>query len=230
MTDGSMLLRAGFDALTALLLLGFAAAVWRVDRERLRFALAASLGWVVLTGVLAARGLLSFESRPPTMIALLLAMFALVGLVGRSPLGLRLAEGLPLAVLVGFQGFRVLVELLLHRAYTEGLMPVQMSYEGRNLDIVAGASALLVAGALALGGDARWTRWLAGAWNLVGIALLANIVGVALLSTPTPLRRFFNEPANTWICRLPWVWLPTVFVASAALGHVLLTRRLLARR
>lgn len=28
--------------------------------------------------------------------------------------------------------------------------------------------------------------------------LLANIVGVALLSAPTPLRIFMNEPANVW--------------------------------
>ena len=45
----------------------------------------------------------------------------------------RLALDLPVAALVGYQGFRVLVELLLHRAYTEGLMPVQMSYSGPQL-------------------------------------------------------------------------------------------------
>lgn len=229
MPDGSLLLRTGFFALTALLTVGFTGAVWRVARPRFGAALAGSLAWVALTGALAMGGKLSFETRPPTMIVALLVMFVLVALVGRSALGLRLAQGLPLALLVGFQGFRIAVELLMHRAYTEGLMPVQMSYQGRNLDIVAGATALLVAAALALGGPAPWTRWLAGAWNVLGVALLANIVGVAMLSAPTPMRRFFNEPANTWICRLPWVWLPTVFVACAALGHVLLTRRLLAR-
>jgi hypothetical protein len=230
MAEGSLLLRAGFVALTALLVAGFVGCVQRIAPERVRAALAGSLGWVALTGALAASGLLSFESRPPTMVALLFAMFALVLVLGRSALGLRLAQGLPLALLVGFQGFRVAVELLMHRAYVEGLMPVQMSYEGRNLDIVSGLTALVVAGALWLGGSAPWTRWLAGAWNVLGIALLANIVGVAMLSAPTPLRRFFNEPANTWVCRLPWVWLPAVFVACAALGHVLLTRRLLVRR
>jgi hypothetical protein len=51
-----------------------------------------------------------------------------VGAVYES--GRRSGLRLPLAALVGYQGFRVVVELLLHRAYVEGLMPVQMSYSG----------------------------------------------------------------------------------------------------
>ncbi|HEX4467931.1 MAG TPA: hypothetical protein VH080_00255, partial [Gemmatimonadaceae bacterium] len=59
-----------------------------------------------------------------------------------------------------------------------------------------------------------------------GLALLANIIGVALLSAPTPLRVFMNEPANLWITRAPWVWLPTVLVVAALCGHVVVYRRL----
>jgi len=64
------------------------------------------------------------------------------------------------------------------------------------------------------------------AWNIVGTLLLANILTVAILSAPTPLRVFHNEPANVWIADAPWVWLPSVFVLAAILGHVLVYRRL----
>ena len=63
-------------------------------------------------------------------------------------------------------------------------------------------------------------------WNVAGILLLTNILVVALLSAPTPLRVFHNEPANVWITQAPWVWLPAVDVLAAVLGHVLVYRRL----
>ena len=141
------------------------------------------------------------------------------------PVGKRIAIGLPIAALVGYQSFRIIVELLMHRAYVEGLMPVQMSYSGRNFDIVTGITAL------ALGGLARHgtrSRGLVLAWNTLGVVLLANILIVALLSAPTPFRVFMNEPANVWITHAPWVWLPTVMVFAAVFGHVAVYRRLAA--
>ena len=39
-----------------------------------------------------------------------------------------------------------------------------------------------------------------------------------------------NEPANVWITHAPWVWLPTVMVFAAILGHVLVYRRLWIQR
>ena len=36
-----------------------------------------------------------------------------------------------------------------------------------------------------------------------------------------------NEPANTFITRAPWVWLPAVMVLAAVMGHALVFRWLL---
>ena len=190
-------------------------------------ALAAALtaAWMALTLAAAAAGRLSFSAPPPTMLFLVAATLALALGLGASPLGARLAAGLPLPVLVGAQGFRVGVELLLHRAYEVGLMPVQMSYAGLNFDVVTGASALGLAALLAV---RRVPAWVVGAWNALGAALLANVLAIALLSAPTPFRLFHDGPANVWVTRAPWVWLPTVLVLAAVLGHVLVFRRLRA--
>jgi hypothetical protein len=133
------------------------------------------------------------------------------------------AAGVPLAALVGVQAFRFPLELAMHRAYEEGLMPVQMSYSGRNFDIVTGVTAILVAGLLLAG---RMPAWGVRLWNWMGLALLVNIVVIANLSTPTPFRVFMNEPANVWISRAPFVWLPAVMVLTALLGHIVVLRRL----
>ena len=52
------------------------------------------------------------------------------------------------------------------------------------------------------------------------------IMAVAILSTPGSFRLFQNEPANTFIAQFPYIWLPTVLVPTAWIGHLLLFRRL----
>jgi hypothetical protein len=230
---GSVMLRSSFVAVTLLVAGLFVLAIrWSAIRTGLdaravvrRTTVAAGLAaaWIGVTGVAAARGALHFQT-PPTMLALFPCVLVIAIGLALSPVGRRIALGLPLAALVGYQGFRVLVELVMHRAYVEGLMPVQMSYSGRNFDIVTGLTALLL-GAWLLGGE-RQSRGLVFAWNTLGLVLLANVVGVALLSAPTPLRVFMNEPANVWITHAPWVWLPAVMVLAALCGHVLVYRRL----
>jgi hypothetical protein len=182
--------------------------------------------WMGLTYVAALVGVLRFDSRWPAMMLLVPLMLALSVGLAMSSVGRRLATGLPLWVLVGFQSFRLPLELMMHRAYEAGLMPVQMSYSGLNFDIVTGASAPIVATLVAVGSaGARLVR----GWNILGSLLLCNIIVVSLLSTPTPLRVFRTPPANTWVSTAPYVWLPAVMVALAILGHIVVHRALTAQ-
>lgn len=234
--SGSPALRAVFVMMPLSLVAVFVLAIYwstartlrdrRVARRRALLASLLAAAWMTITGLAAARGLLHMWA-PPTMLLVLVASGAIAIALGLSRLGLQIALAVPLAALVGVQGFRLVLELAMHRAYVEGLMPVQMSYSGRNFDIVTGISALLVGGWLATG---RRSLTLVAAWNLLGVATLANVLVVAQLSAPTPFRVFMEEPANVWISRAPWVWLPSVMVLSALLGHLLVLRRLMAER
>ena len=234
--DGSLLLRAGFVALTLAIAALFVVAVYasarrtgRDPRSAKRQTLIAAVlaaAWIAATGMLAARGVLRMWD-PPTMGLVLGPAFAIAIGVTLSPLGRQLVAGIPIAWLVGFQGFRILVELLLHRAYVEGLMPVQMSWSGRNFDVATGITAIVVG--LWLHTAVRPSSLLVSMWNTLGIALLANILVVAMLSAPTPFRFFAADPPNVWITRAPWVWLPAVMVLAAMIGHGLTIRWLLGQ-
>lgn len=187
----------------------------------LAVALAVSL---LIPGVLAVGGLLDRYAPLPAP-ALLVVLLVSIGTawLAFSGVGSRLATGLPLAALVGYQTFRVPVEWLLHRLYLEGVIPVEMTYAGRNFDIVTG----LTAGALALYlASGRSARGLVLVWNCLGLALLANIVAVAVLATPVPFRYFVEGPANRLPSTFPYVWLPTFLVQAALLGHLLVFRAL----
>ena len=198
------------------------------ERTAWRFG-AACVVWLAATGLLGASGWLvsldtSAASPPPIMLLFALTMLVSLGLAA-SRLGAELAERAPLAALVGLHAFRLPLELVMHEAAREGTMPTQMTFTGLNFDVVTGAVAALAALALAAG---RAPSWLGLAVNALGSALLLAIMAIAIASLPR-FHAFGVEPSrlNTWVSHAPFVWLPTVLVATALFGHVVLWRRLL---
>lgn len=101
---------------------------------------------VVVPGVLAGAGLLDrYAPLPaPALLVVLLVTVCTISL-GRSRAGQRLAVGVPLAVLISYQVFRAPLEVLLDQLYLEGVIPVEMTFAGRNFDIVSGLSAAVFA-------------------------------------------------------------------------------------
>jgi hypothetical protein len=67
------------------------------------------------------------------------------------------------------------------------------------------------------------------AFSVVGLALLANVVSIALRSLPGPLRSYTNEPPLLLPMYLPFTWIIPVCVAGAFFGHVVVLRWALAR-
>ena len=180
------------------------------------------LVWLVVTGLAGWLGLArDFQRVPPPMFVLLLAAVVLAVVTAMSRVGSRLVAEAGIVWLIGVQAFRVAVEVFLDWGHRVDLVPVQMTFEGRNWDIVSGVSAAAVAW---LAAKRQAPRWLVLLWNCVGLALLLNIVVIAILSMPTPLRRFHNEPVNSFIAYFPYIWLPTFLVQLALFGHLLVFR------
>lgn len=222
----SSFLTVSFSVIVAVVAVALCLGAWRASRgESPKSARVFTLGlavWLLVTAGVAHAGLLSdFSSRPPKLFLVPFAGVALALVVGLGSLGRRAIERLPLWWIVLLQGFRFPLELVMHRAYEEGVMPVQMSFSGRNFDIVTGITAFVVAFLLYRGALPRWALQL---WNVMGFGLLLNVVIIAILSLPTPFRAFPNDPPNVWVTRAPFVWLPAVLVMTALLGHVLIFR------
>jgi hypothetical protein len=229
MTSPSMTTEALFVAVVLAVAAIFIYAVLKMvhggghpDRGRFGVMAIVLVFWLVVPAVLASRGVLDRYSPPPAPGFVLVGLITLGTVVlAFSAFGSRLAAGIPLAGLVGYQVFRVPLEWVLHRLYSEGVIPVQMTYAGQNFDVVTGV--LAAALGLWLWAGHR-TVWLVVAWNIIGLALLANIVTIAILSTPVPFRYFMNDPANLLPSRFPYVWLPTFLVQAALFGHLLVFR------
>ena len=185
--------------------------------------LAIVFAYLAIPGHLArTRALEAWDATPPPPLLLVLGLTALTVLIVFSVLGARLADGIPLAALVVLQSFRIPVEWVLHRLALEGAAPVAMSWSGRNFDIVSGVTGLLLGLTLLRG--ARASRGVVLGWNILGLALLANIVVVAVLATPVFHR--FGAPTNVLPSEFPWIWLPSFLVQVALGSHLLVFRRL----
>lgn len=223
-----------FDLVTAAGIGGLAVlmagvTVWlRVRFERVSpWPTAAALAvWMLTAAGLALAGVLArFDRTPPPMAVMFPVIFAVPFGVAVSPLGARLSAAVPMAMLIGLQMFRLPLELVMHRAAGLGIMPVELSYSGYNLDIVTGGGAVVLAAAMRVVEVPRMVVW---AWNLWGLWCLAVIAWVARSSSPL-VRAFGDDPRhlNTWVLYFPYIWLPTVLVVVALAGHLVLTRRLL---
>lgn len=136
-----------------------------------------------------------------------------------SPVGRRLAMGVPLAALVAFQAFRLPLELVLHSWVAQGTIPETMTWSGQNWDIISGITALACA---PLANRFRGAARLA---NIVGLALLLNVMRVAILSSPVPFG-WDVQPPLLLAFHLPYALIGPVCVGGALFGHLVLTRAL----
>lgn len=189
---------------------------------RTRLALALTAAWLAVTWIAASSGILRrWDAVPPPFAFLVVGIIAVSCGIAFSAAGRLLAAGLPLWILIAIQGFRLPLELAMHAMYERGIMPVQMSYSGWNFDIVTGTTALIVAAIV----RARERRWLVALWNVMGLALLVNVVTIAILSTPV-FAYYGSDRLNTWVTYPPFIWLPAVMVVAALAGHLLIFRAL----
>lgn len=141
-------------------------------------------------------------------------------LFGASRFGAILSSGLPLWSLVGFQAFRLPLELVLHSWAQQGTVPETMTWTGQNLDIITGAASLVLA---PFAGRSRGLAWFV---NVLGIALLINVGRVAMMSSPLPFA-WDVTPKLQLALYFPYSLIGSVCVAGAVTGHVVLTRALL---
>ncbi|MGV3636963.1 MAG: hypothetical protein ACO1NQ_04875, partial [Flavobacteriales bacterium] len=131
--------------------------------------------------------------------------------------GRRWCRTLDLTALTALHILRVPVELVLHEAYTEGLVPRGMTYSGHNFDILTGLSAAFMTAWL-VSRKKPGTRVLV-AWNIGGLVLLAIVVVTAVFSIPSSVQRWAFEQPNTLVVSTPWVLLPAVLVPAVLWAH-----------
>jgi hypothetical protein len=180
--------------------------------------------WAIFVSVWSISGIMKdFSMFPinfaPIIIVPLIAVLAFTF----SRAGTEILSRIPISTIIQLNAFRVFVEVLLWALYEENQAPIQMTFEGRNFDILSGLSAPIVAYLFTKGKISKIGLVI---WNVICLGLLINIVTVAILSTPTPFRVFMNDPVNTIVTIFPVSWLPGLLVPLAYGLHFFSLRQL----
>ena len=200
---------------------------WEIEKQKRtrRNTILALIGWTIVLILLAASGFTSrFDLFPANAGPVLIIPLVTIIVVTFSGKMKHLLQFVPERTLINLQVFRVVVEVLLWLLFVQNLLPIQMTFEGRNFDILVGLTAPLAAWLF------EGKRWALIAWNILGLCLLINIVTIALLSMPTQFRAFDNEPANTVVLNSPFILLPGLLVPLAYGLHFLSLRQLALRK
>jgi hypothetical protein len=169
---------------------------------------------------------------PPVFLvmnAVILLLIFLFGMGCIGKVGNHLVENLPVKRLVALQIFRLPLEMLMLRAASLQIMPLEFSLLGYNWDALTGLGALLLTVYMV------WTvsvpRRLVWFWNVMGLLMLLAIAALAVLTSPV-VQAFGADPGhiNSWVLFFPYSLLPSILVSFAVLGHVILTRKLINMR
>jgi hypothetical protein len=202
----------------------FLAGVWLSSRREspspLRRTLLAAIGtilWLSAILLVVQSGWLQGNQRRLLFLAATINAVSLG--VGLSPLG-RWLSLLPLPLLVAFQGFRLPLELVLHSWVAQGVIPFTMTWTGKNWDIISGVVALIVASFCRRVPVAAWVA------NVVGLLLLANVMRVAVFSSPVTFG-WPVTPKLELIYHVPYALIVPICIGGALIGHIALTRALL---
>ena len=185
-----------------------------------------TLLWLALQAAVSLSGFYTVTSGVPPRFALLLMPPAvLVIALFFIKTGQRAIDSFDVKILTLLHVVRILVELVLYWLHLYKVIPLVMTFEGRNFDILCGLTAPLI--------------WYFGyvkpilnkkvllAWNVICLLLLANIVVTAVLSAPLPFQRFAFDQPSVALFYFPFVWLPGFIVPAVFFAHLVTIRRLL---
>ena len=191
-------------------------------------AVAVASGWGLLHLLLLKAGFYAdTTSLPPRPAALLAPMVLLILAMVLLPAGRRWMQRVDIMALVLLNAARIPVEIVLHEGWQAGLAPRDMTYAGLNYDIVSGITAVVLAGLLRV--RPGTSRGLLIGWNLLCLALVLNIVVIAVLSIEGPLQRINFDQPNLLVLQSPYVLLPALVVPVVLWSHAAMLVKLLTR-
>ncbi|MEO8572362.1 MAG: hypothetical protein ABI481_00210 [Pyrinomonadaceae bacterium] len=182
--------------------------------------------WIIVQAILAAKDFFqNFDVMPPRTFAFgPLPFFILT--FAYLIFGRKFVDRLPLTVLTWIHVIRIPVECVLLWLSEHGLVPVEMTFEGRNLDILSGLSAPIIYFFAFRNGCEN--RNLLVIWNFLALSLLANVVTIAILAFPSRFQMIAYDQPNIGVTLFPFVWLPSVIVPIVFFCHAASLYKLLA--
>ena len=187
------------------------------------------LAFMLIQGIAGISGFYQVTQTTPPRFILLIGpglLFSILLFITSE--GRRFVDNLDIRKLTLLHTVRVPVEITLYFVYAAGLIPVLMTFEGRNYDIVSGITAPVIYYLVFTIRKSGYTALLV--WNLACLGLLINIMAIAILSSRTPFQKLAFDQPNIGVTYFPYIWLPGVVVPIVLISHLAAIRQLMRRK
>jgi hypothetical protein len=141
------------------------------------------------------------------------------------PKGRHFLDTLDLSALTLLHTVRIPVEIVLLSLFVQRTIPQEMTFEGRNFDILSGITAPL----MYYLSRRHYNTKLLLLWNIVCVCLLLNVVITAVLAAPFTFQQIAFRQPNIAVLYFPFALLPSVIVPLVLLSHLAAIRQLLRK-
>lgn len=186
-----------------------------------------SVVWLAMQAAIGLSGLYAkANTTPPGLFFALAPVILFTIILATTRRGRLFLDGLDTSNLILLSIVRIPVEFVLLWLFQAGKVPQIMTFEGNNLDILSGISAIIIW--LLYRGN-KLPVMVLRVWNILCLGLLMNIVTIAVLSAPSPFQQFGLEQPNIAVLHFPFVWLPTYIVPIVLITHVAMLRKSFAK-
>ncbi|WP_246615928.1 hypothetical protein [Aquimarina litoralis] len=175
--------------------------------------------WMTFVGILGVSDFFRVVDVFPPRFIFLIAPGMLVILISfLTKKGRNFHGKLNLKWLTLLHSIRIPIEIVLFYIFMEGYIPELMTFEGYNYDILSGITAPIIYYL------AFKKKWIGNKglliWNFICLALLINIVTIAVLSAQTPIQKLAFDQPNIGVTYFPFVWLPSIIVPIVLYAHL----------
>ncbi|MCX6182518.1 MAG: hypothetical protein NT150_11395 [Bacteroidetes bacterium] len=183
--------------------------------------------WILIQGAIAYTGFYTvINTVPPRFALLILPAFVLIAFLFNTVRGKSFLDSFDQQWLTYLHVVRIPVEMVLYWLFIAEYVPELMTFEGRNLDILSGLSAPIIA---YMTFNKNLNRKIILFWNFICLGLLFNIVINAILAAPSAFQvQAFDQP-NVGVFYFPFVWLPCFIVPVVLLSHLVCIRQIIKK-
>lgn len=193
-----------------------------------RKALYVVIAWVIVQGAISSTGFYTkTDVIPPRFILAIVPAFFTIILLFSHPKGRAFITKINSEDLTYLHTSRIFVELVLWWLFLSKYVPEDLTFEGRNFDILAGLTAPFVT---YFGIHKKLiNNKLILLWNIVCLGLLLNVVIMGVLSAPLPFQQLNFDQPNVGLLYFPYIFIPSVVVQLVLFSHLVEIRRLVSR-
>jgi hypothetical protein len=201
--------------------------VWFAAATKSKTFIVVIVCWAILQTILGLSGVYQDTTAMPPKIMLLGVLPALITITITflSRKGKLFIDNINLRTLTYFHSIRVPVEIVLLLLFKNGLVPINITFEGTNFDLFSGVTASVVA--FFAFRSTVVNKKLLLVWNIICLLLLLNVVITAILAAPLPFQKIAFDQPNVAILYFPFNLLPAVVVPLVFFGHLVAIRQLI---